>query len=454
MKKWPLRWKIAWYAAALGVVATIAGAGTTWLAMHFLEVAGLDRHLFDEAGKVQAAIDAVGTNDSALSRTLSGLLRRDHLLEAENKDGRVLYRSADLESNSLSGGIGRAHSLFLGGKKYRVVSKTRDNYTLRIASDSSEIDRIGNDIAWGMLAAIPTVLLVAILGGRWIARQALGPVEAIRDASARITIQNLSQRLPEPAASDEIAGLVGVLNHAFDRLQSSFEQSIRFSADASHQLKTPISVLRAGIEEMLTDASTPRKHRARSEELLHQIHQLTSIAENLLLLARADSGRLALQSGRFDLREVIDGMCDDTRALAEPNDLKVETNVGPRLPVMADRASAKLITQNLIENAVKFNQPGGTISITARQVDGTVEVIIGNNGKGIPQERGESIFERFYRARSDGRVEGQGLGLSIARELARAQGGEVALLKSDSKWTEFRLSLPAADVVQSELPER
>jgi two-component system, OmpR family, heavy metal sensor histidine kinase CusS len=448
MKKWPLRWKIAWYAAALGVVATIAGAGTTWVAMHFLEVAALDRHLLNEAGKVEAAIDAVGTNDSAIWRNLSALVGRDHLLEIENKEGGVLYRSSDLESKSLSGG----HSLVLKGKKYRMVSKTRGNYTLRIAADLSEINRIGADIAWGMLAAIPTVLLVVTLGGRWIARQALGPVEAIRDAAARITIQNLSQRLPEPTASDEIAGLVGVLNHAFDRLQSSFEQSIRFSADASHQLKTPISVLRAGIEEMLTDASTPRKHRARSEELLHQIHQLTSIAENLLLLARADSGRLALQPCRFDLREVLDGICDDTRALAEPNDLKVETEVEPKLPVMADRASTALITQNLIENAVKFNQPGGTISIGARQVDGKVEVTIGNNGKGIPQGRRESIFERFYRARSDERVEGQGLGLSIARELARAQGGEVALLESDLGWTAFRLSLPAADVAQSELP--
>jgi signal transduction histidine kinase len=451
MRRWPLRWKIAWYAAALGVIATIAGAVTTWLVMHFAEIRALDRRMLLEAKQVGAAIGDGQTNDSQISSILAGVAGRGSLLQIEGKDGRIVYRSPGLQGASLDDGNQNVHRIAFQGKSYRVINHASDNSTLRLAADLAEIDKIGIDIVFGMFAAVPTVLLVVIIGGRWIAHQALGPVEAIRDAAARITIQNLSQRLPEPEAADEISGLVGVLNHAFDRLQSSFEQSIRFSADASHRLKTPISVLRAGIEEMLRDASTPRKHRARSEELLHQIHQLTSVAENLLLLARADSGRLSLQPCRFDLREVLDGMCDDTRALAEPVGLSVKTDVTLQLPVVADRASTALIGQNLMENAVKFNQPGGTITIKARQVDGHVEVTIGNNGSGIPAERLESIFERFHRARDDGRVEGQGLGLSIARELARAQGGEVTLLKSDATWTEFRFSLPAAEVVQAAL---
>lgn len=446
MKRWPLRWKIAWYAAALGVVATIAGASTTWLVMHFSEIAALDRRMIAEANEMAGVIGAVPANNpSTTERTLSELAARDRLFELRTRDGSVVYRSPGLERKTLRDGIEKPHKSVLEGRKYRVATYHRGNYTLHIAADLSEIDRIGVDIVLGMFAAIPTVLLVVTLGGRWVARQALGPVEAIRDAASKITIQNLSQRLPEPAARDELAGLIAVLNRTFDRLQSSFEQSIRFSADASHQLKTPISVLRVGIEEMLTDPSTPRKHRARAEALLHQTHQLTSIAENLLLLARADAGRLALEPCRFDLREVLEGMCDDTRALAEPNGLMVETNVSTELPVVADRSSTALITQNLVENAVKFNQPGGTIRIAARRVDGQVQVTVGNNGEGIPKERCANVFERFSRARGDARVEGQGLGLSIARELARAQGGDVSLLKSDGSWTEFRLSLPAAE---------
>ncbi len=443
MSSWPLRWKIAWYAAALGVVATIAGATTTWLVMHFSEIAALDRRMAAEANETQAAI-ARANEISTVARSLAGIAARDRLIEVTGPNGRTVYRSPALGFRTLNDALESPHNGKVGDKTYRIATFRRGNSVLYIAADLTEINRIGVDIVFGMFAAIPTVLLVVILGGRWVARQALGPVEAIREAAATISIHNLSQRLPEPAARDEIAGLVEVLNRTLDRLQSSFEQSIRFSADASHQLKTPISVLRAGIEEMLTDPSTPRKHRGRSEALLHQTHQLTSIAENLLLLARADAGRLALQPCRFNLREVLDGMCDDTRALAEPNGLMVKTEVASELPVIADRASTALIAQNLVENAVKFNQPGGTIRIAARRMDGEVEVTIGNNGDGIPEDRCASIFERFYRARCDNRIEGQGLGLSIARELARARGGDVSLLKSDSRWTEFRLSLPAA----------
>lgn len=445
MKSWSLRWKIAWYAAALGVVATFAGASTTWLVMHFSEIAELDQRMIAEANQMYAALSTAGANDpSTITETLSRLAARDQLIALETANAQSVYRSPDWDESAFRDTISKPHNRTFHGKRYRVATFTRDEHSLRIASDFSQIDRLGLHIVFGMFTAIPTVLLVVILGGRWVARQALGPVEAIRDAAARITIHNLSQRLPQLATHDEIAGLVEVLNRTFDRLQSSFEQSIRFSADASHQLKTPISVLRAGIEEMLTDPSTPDEQRARAEGLLHQTHQLASIAENLLLLARADGGRLSLQPCHFNLTEVLDGMCDDTRALAEENGLVVETNVPAELPVVADRAFTALITQNLVENAVKFNQPGGTICIAARRVDGEVEVTIGNNGEGISQDRRADIFQRFYRARGDCRIVGQGLGLSVARELARAQGGNVSLRKAESRWTEFCLSLPAA----------
>src|SRR5947209_3083809 len=270
MKRWPLRWKLALYAAALAVVATIAGAATTW----------------------------------------------------------ALILSLDPQMK--------------------------------------EVNRIGWDILFGMLGAIPTVLIVIAIGGRWVAKQALAPVEAISQAAARITLKNLDQRLPVPATADEMAELITVLNTMLDRLQRSFKQSVRFSAEASHHLKTPISVLRAGIEEILTDTETPAKQQTRAAALLHQIHQLTSIAENLLLLARADAGRLDLHCEQFDLSEVLRGMCEDASAMAEDEGLEVETKLPPKLPVVADRRAVSLIVQNLLENAIKYNEPEGSVSIYAQ----------------------------------------------------------------------------------------
>lgn len=346
MKRWPLRWKLALYAATLAVIATIAGAATTWAII-------------------------LGTDPE-----------------------------------------------------------------MRQAS------RIERDILFGMLGAIPTVLIVIAIGGRWIAKQALSPVEAITQAASRVSVHNLDQRLPVPPTADEIGELVTVLNATLDRLQRSFEQSVRFSAEASHHLKTPISVLRAGIEEILTDPETPAKQQARADALLHQIHQLTSIAENLLLLARADAGRLELHREQFDLSEVLRGMCEDASAMAEAKGLDVEAKLPPVLPVVGDRRAISLIVQNLLENAIKYNQPDGCICIYARPVDGKAEVIVRNNGDPIPPDRAPHIFERFYRGRSDARIPGQGLGLSMANELAKAHDGQLELVRSDDEWTELRLSLP------------
>jgi signal transduction histidine kinase len=350
----------------------------------------------------------------------------------------------------LHDGIEKIHTRKVDGRKVRLGAFHWNSLTLCVGADMKEVNRIGWDIILGMFGAIPTVLIVIIIGGRWVAKQALAPVEAISQAASRITAQNLDQRLPVPPTADEIAELITVLNTTLDRLQRSFEQSVRFSAEASHHLKTPISVLRAGIEEILTDPDTPPKQQARADALLHQIHQLTSIAENLLLLARADAGRLDLHREQFDLSEVLSGMCEDASAMAEDEGLEVEAKLPPELPVVADRRAVSLIVQNLLENAIKYNQPDGCICIYACAVDGKAEVTVRNNGEPIPPERAPHIFERFYRARSGGRISGQGLGLTIASELAKAHGGKLELVRSDRDWTEFRLSLPRGRVEASQ----
>jgi signal transduction histidine kinase len=448
MKRWPLRWKIAIYAAGLGVVATLAGAASTWTYMRYSEIAALDRKLTSDAREILRNVpsfkDGPTENRDAIERTFAPFAWRDRMVELRGSDGRLLYLSPNLQQPVLDDGIQKLHTRKINGRSLRIGEFRENGLTLRVGADLEEIHQIGIDIVFGMFAAIPTVLVVITVGGRWVARQALAPVEAIRQAAAGITVKNLGQRLPVPSAADEIAGLITVLNATFDRLQRSFEQSVRFSADASHQLKTPIAVLRAGIEEILTDPATPRKQQERADALLHQIHQLTSIAEDLLLLARADAGRLDLQRHEFDLREVLDGVLDDARALAEPLGLTVEAQVPPRLSLVADRRAVALIAQNLIENAAKYNAPNGCIRVVARSLNGKVELTVANNGEPIPAERAPHIFERFYRARADGRTSGHGLGLSIACELTKAHGGDLDLVRSDAEWTEFRLRLPRA----------
>ena len=450
MKRWPLRWKLALYAATLAVVATLAGATTTWLIMRFWELKAFDQRLALDAQELFRDVEnfegGPATNSRVFQEKFVPLALKDRFIEIRAASGEILYRSANIPASGMQDGRENIHTRKIEGHNVRMGTFHWNGLILSVGADMKEVNRIGWDIVLGMFGAIPTVLIVITIGGRWVARQALAPVEAISQAASRISFHNLDQRLPVPPASDEIAELIAVLNRTLDRLQRSFEQSVRFSAEASHHLKTPISVLRVGIEEILTDPDTPAKQQTRADALLHQVHQLTSIAENLLLLARADAGRLDLHREPFDLSDVLRGMCEDASAVAEAEGLEVEAKLPDDLPLVADRPAVSLIVQNLLENAIKYNEAEGCICIYARRVNDVAEITIKNNGEPIPPERAPHIFERFYRARSDGRIPGQGLGLSIACELAKAHGGKLELVRSDKEWTEFLLTLPGARV--------
>jgi signal transduction histidine kinase len=205
-------------------------------------------------------------------------------------------------------------------------------------------------------------------------------------------------------------------------------------------------VLRAGIEEILAQPGLSDDHRESVGDLLQQTRRLSSVAENLLLLSRADTGRLALRGAEFDLRKLLEGSLEDARILGAGNNLQIETNIAETLPMNGDKEMISLTVQNLVENAVKYNRPGGKILLSAEKRNHIVQICVGNSGPGIPPERAPNIFERFYRARGDEQTTGHGLGLSIARELARAHGGDLTLTRAQSDWTEFCLRLSASSI--------
>jgi signal transduction histidine kinase len=446
VRNWPLRWKIALYSAWLAIAATLAGATTTWFVMRGAEIAAFDRRLTTDAQEFFRDVEHFeggGTNNVPVFKEIFvPLSLRNHLVEVSDANGAVLYLSPRLRQAFPRDGIKEFHNHKIDGKNVRVAEFSENGLTLRAGDDLTEINQIGRDIFLAMLGAIPTVLIVTLVGAAWVASKAIAPVEEIRQAAKTITAQRLDQRLPVPPTKDEIAGLIHMLNATFERLQRSFEQSARFSADASHHLKTPIAILRADIEEILADVNCSESSQARAEGLLHRIHHLSSVVDNLLILSRADAGRLELSKAEFKLGEVLEGVLDDAHTLAEPLDLKVEANIPKDLALKADPTFVAMIAQNLVENAVKYNTPGGRIRVEARAVNGEVEMTIGNTGEGIPKERAGLLFERFFRVCGGDRAPGHGLGLSIARELARAHGGDVELVCSDGSWTEMRVRLP------------
>lgn len=234
-----------------------------------------------------------------------------------------------------------------------------------------------------------------------------------------------------------------------ERLAQESERTARFSADASHQLKTPVTVLRAGLEEILRQPDLSPSQCAELSALIHQTYRLATLIDDLLLLARLDAGRLRLDLAPVDLTRLIEAALDDAGALSPEHDIAVQSDVPAGLRIAGERRYTAIILQNLLENARKYNRPGGRIRVRAHGEKGRVQVDIGNSGAGIPPGARAAIFERFHRGSRGENVPGYGLGLNLARELARLHGGDLSLLASADDWTEFRWTVPSASNGQS-----
>jgi signal transduction histidine kinase len=226
---------------------------------------------------------------------------------------------------------------------------------------------------------------------------------------------------------------------ALESTSVELQRSARFSADASHQLKTPVTVLRAGIEELLArDDFTPEVYDELSA-LLHQTYRITSVVDDLLLLSRMDAGRLQIQFGTVDLSQLLEEWLDDLGALPDEFALEVKTNFPADLRVYGEKRYITLIVQNLLENARKYNRPKGKICVAAEEDGEFVVLTVENTGKPIPPAARQHIFERFHRGGVGENVPGHGLGLNLARELARLHGGDLRLTRSDDEATEFEV---------------
>lgn len=262
----------------------------------------------------------------------------------------------------------------------------------------------------------------------------------------------LATRLSRPVeqlAVDSAAHLAGRTRAeaALESTHEELQRAARFSADASHQLKTPVTVLRAGLEELLTHDHLNTAQRESLSALIHQTYRLSGVIEDLLLLSRLDAGRLRLELTPVDLAHLIAASVDDLSALPDDSGLAVATDFPPTLLIAAEPRYAALILQNLLENARKYNRPEGRIRLTARLDAGLVELTIGNTGHPIPVAAQAHIFERFHRGAVGENVPGYGLGLNLARELARLHGGDLRLLRSAEDWTEFAVTFrPASSV--------
>jgi heavy metal sensor kinase len=299
-------------------------------------------------------------------------------------------------------------------------------------------------LVFGM--GLPIACLIAGAGAYAIARRALAPIDRMADKAQQITAASLSERLPVANPGDELGHLATVFNRTFSRLEASFEQLRRFTADASHEMRTPLTAIRAVGEVGLREARSPEGYREVIGSMLEEADRLNRLVDSLLMLARADGGHVRLAHEHVDLGELAREVVDHLAVLAEDKQQSIELVLTREASVTGDHQLLRQAVVNLLDNAIKYTPPRGQIEVTIVRSAGEATLAVSDSGPGIPPEHAAHVFDRFYRIdKSRSReIGGFGLGLSIARWVVEAHGGRIVLEPGSPVGSTFRILLPVA----------
>src|ERR1044072_1880518 len=396
----------------------------------------------------------------------------DYLL-VRSKDGSLLFGSPDARSLGFARfeqvlALARAAATaegVAGPGRYHVPDGPTIHYVIRSVPEAG--GQIGTILAGAdtrsaalqvdqLITTIVIAFLVgivpAVLVGRWIAGRALEPVDSMITEIREITDgRSLHRRLAIPMEKDELGRLAATLNQMWTRLERSFVALRRFTADASHELKTPLTVVRAGVERAITRPGLPPETLAPLEKTLQEVNRMTELLDALLTLARADEGRAELHKVPVDLREIIEEAGETGELLAEHAGVGIDIRLPPKpLVVPVDRSRMRQLALNLIENAVKYTPRGGQVSVELGSSNGRAVFTVADTGIGIAPGDLPHVFDRFWRAdsartRTSERA-GTGLGLAICKWIAEAHGGTIDVQSRPGRGATLQPGLPRGEI--------
>jgi signal transduction histidine kinase len=330
----------------------------------------------------------------------------------------------------------------IGTQQWRMGLASTDRARVLIGVNAKVIDDDMISVRNAFLVAIPFSLILISLGAWVLSSRALRPLKKLTAATRQVTAQGLDQRIAAIGEDREFRELIGVFNSMLERLERSFLQANRFSADAAHELKTPLAILQGQLERAIHQAEDGSVLQGELTSILDEVRRLSTISRKLLLLAQADAGRMRVFKEPFDLTLALQDLLEDAQMLAPQ--LQLSSAIEANLVLAADSSLLRQVLHNLIGNAIKYNLEPGWIHLCAQRHAQQIEVTVTNASHGIAKLDESKLFERFYRADTahSRQVEGVGLGLSLSREIARAHGGDITLKPPTEGQVEFVLTLP------------
>lgn len=450
----------AWYFAIFAVGLSLFGAGA-WLAMRASLFNAVDNGLRDRIQGVQRFMYEQITTQSIAElidelRENAALSHGGDLFQVCDAQGNWLYRSAPFERIQL--GIRRPAELGSApvfedidnqNTHLRVASqKVTINgavYTVQVASPMHEFDEALQRFRQSLVFFIPVLLIVAAVVGYWLSDRALSPVDEITTTARSISIQNLTNRLTVAKTGDELERLSNTLNEMLTRLDASVRRMTQFTADASHELRAPLALIRTTAELTLRKERSPGDYREAFRQVLAESERTSELVDSLLLLARADSGTEALALMPIDLSQSVSGAAEQGQTLAEQKSVRLHTEIPSEpIPVKGDPEAIRRVFLILIDNAVKYTGANGVVTVSLRKSNGIATGTVTDSGIGIAQEDLPHVFDRFWRADKvrSREMGGAGLGLSIAKWIVEGHHGQIQVASSPGKGASFTVHLP------------
>jgi heavy metal sensor kinase len=318
---------------------------------------------------------------------------------------------------------------------------------IRVFRDETEMRRTLSEIVEVSVLGFPLAVALAAVGGYLVATRSLRPLDAMAGQARRITSESLSKRLPNPNPNDELGGLATVFNETLSRLEASFAELQRFTADASHELRSPLTALRAVGEVALRDGNDPAMLRETIGSMLEEAQRLTDLVDVLLTLARMNATKTEIAREEVNIAALLEEIRDQFDVLAGEKGQTLTVTNDPNVTIAADRTLLRLALVNLVHNAIRHSPSNSHISLTAARRADKIDISVRDSGGGIAPEYHEKIFERFFRvdkARSRAPGGGVGLGLAIAKQAIERNGGRIIVESDANRGSVFRIELPSS----------
>ncbi len=461
----PLRVKLTlWYGCALALILISFATGLYAIVARDLK-AQVDQSLQEAATTAIRSLEQHGFGPFIQFEDLSAhfpeLAVLDKFFQIFSPTGRITIQSPNVKSHDVPLSQTALKTAFEGGTTYESAQFPGENLRLisvpilyqgnllnivQVGTSLKPVEHTLKRLMGVLLVSIPVALLVSLAGGWFLAGRVLRPVAIMTEAAKKIAAGDLSQRLTVEATGDEIGRLAETFNDMIARLDASFRQIRRFSSDASHELRTPLTVMKGETELVLRRPRDCEDYKSVLESSLEEIDRMTRIVDELLFLSRADMGEVKMASDPVSLGDLLEDIQQQAWLLGQEFGIRV--TLGPMQPatVLGDELRLRELFLNLVDNAVKYSRPGGTVTLSLRADHGTAVVAVQDEGIGIRPEALARIFDRFYRteeARAHTK-QGTGLGLSICAWIAEVHHGRIEVQSTPGKGSTFLVTLPLA----------